>query len=163
MYFYFAAILLAASVAIPQSATIVAVPSQVSGDDKIGNVKVVFTDGHSEMWTKLGECEMPKVSSTGLVGWVRVVGRNDRGYPIDPLVRICWPDGRHKDFSSDDAYIFVEMWNFADNDEALVIKSRGAHGAASYLKYDIKTGAKIGYAHGLFGKDLPLWAQPFSD
>lgn len=82
---------------------------------------------------------------------------------MDDMVRICWPNGRHKDFAANFTYPFIEEWDFANNDRAIVVKSRGPHGPADYDEYDLASGKLIGHAHGLFGKDLPVWAQPFSD
>jgi len=82
---------------------------------------------------------------------------------VDDTVRICWPEGRHKDFAADYTYPFIEMWDFTNHDTAVAIKSRGPHGPADYDEYDLTSGKLIDHAHGVFGKDLPVWAQPFSD
>jgi hypothetical protein len=151
-----------AATVLPRSASVVdAIPADPS--EPTGNIEVTFTDGHSEMWTKLRHAMLPRVSSTGLVGWATFRSRNYRGYPMDDTVRICWPNGRHKDFAADETYPFIEAWNFANKDTALVIKSRGPHGAADYDLYDLSSGNILDHAHGLFGHNLPLWAQPFSD
>ena len=155
------AMVLTGAAALPKSASVVDKNPSSLGGYPIGNIRVIFTDGHSEKWTKLGRALLPGVSSTGLVGWAAFKIRNDRGWPVDDTLRICWPDGRHEDFAS--GCPFIEAWNFAGNDAAVVIKSRGSHGSADYDEYDLASGKLIGHAHGLFGKNLPIWAQPFSD
>src|SRR5207244_4631126 len=48
------------------------VVSRPSGRREIGNVKVTFSDGHTEMLTHTGDCYDAKVSPKGNVGWIRV-------------------------------------------------------------------------------------------
>lgn len=156
----FAMVLVGATV-LPKSASVVDKNPFSLGSEPTGNIEVLFTDGHSEKWTKLGRALQPEVSSTGLVGWAAFKILNARGWPVDDTLRICWPDGRHKDFAP--GYPFIEAWNFASNDTAVVIKSRRPHGPADYDEYDLASGKLIDHAHGLLGKNLPVWAQPFSD
>lgn len=151
-----------ASTVLPMRAAVVD-KNPLDLDEPTGNIKVTFTDQHSEKWTKLGRAMLPRVSSTGLVGWATFKFRNYRGDPVDETVRICWPNGRHKDFAANGTYPFIEEWDFANHDTTIVIKSRGLHGSADYDEYDLASGKLIDYAHGLFGANLPVWAQPFSD
>jgi hypothetical protein len=156
------AVLLMGSTVLPKSAAIVD-KRPMDPREPTGNVKVTFTDGHSEKWTTLGKAMMPRVSSSGLVGWTPFHARNFRGYPMNDTVRICWPDGKHRDFAADFTYPFIEAWDFTNHDATVVIKSRGLHGPADYDEYDLASGKLIGHAHGDFGKDLPDWARPFTD
>ncbi len=55
--------------ALPKSAVVV--PTPEDRDSLLGNIKVVFTDAHSEMWTKGGNCGTPHVSRKGDIGWSR--------------------------------------------------------------------------------------------
>ncbi len=144
---------------LPVSAKIV---DRAHEDDVItfGNVLVTFNDGHREKWTKTGHALIPRVSSNGLVGWASFKTMAYKGRPIDDTLRICWPDGHHRDIESG---IYIEAWSFSDRDRSVVIKSRGPHGPAEYRKFDTTTGAILGSARGQVGRDLPLWAQPFSD
>jgi hypothetical protein len=151
---------LASSAILPKSAVIVDAHDKL-GDNSVGNVKVLFTDGHSELWTKLGKSLLPRVSATGLVGWAHALFINARGWPVDSVLRVCWPDGHHKDFKADSA--FIEIWNFVENDTAVVIKSRGAHGPAAYIKYDLRSGKDLAHADAFSGTPLPGWAKPYSD
>ena len=136
----------------------VPVPSEGSlGDNPAGNVRVLFNDGHAEMWTKEGKCLMPQISPIyHLVGWVRFSVRNARGWPLDGTVRICWPDGHHKDFGGN-ILPFIEQWHFALDDSAIIVKSRGPHGPAGYYEYDLHTGKVMDQAYGLSGSALPPW------
>src|SRR2546430_17667008 len=45
----------------------------------VGNVQVTFSDGHRETWTRSLQCELPKVSASGIVGWTYATGRDSRG------------------------------------------------------------------------------------
>jgi len=57
---------------------------------------------------------------------------------------------------------FIEDWWFTDGDATVVIKSRGRHGPAYYVKYDIRTSKALGSASG-FNPELPEWAKPYAD
>jgi hypothetical protein len=155
--------LAAAEPSKPESATIIDVPSERrSSGYHIGNIKVQFTDGHTEMWTRGGKCLMPQVSAKGHVGWTRYTDRNDYQEPVNNILRIRFPDGRIRDFEANGS--FIEEWAFADNDSAVVIKSRGRHGPSSFVKYDLFTGRRLGVVGGsITYANLPEWAQPFAD
>jgi hypothetical protein len=160
---FMAALLLAAAVPLPRSASIVDVTGKLSGQP-LGNVKVVFADGHAEIWARQGRALLPRVSGTGLVGWLYFEIRDAQGIPVDDRLTVFWPDGkRHQEFAADGAFPFIERWDFAAGDSAVVIKSRAEHGPADYREFDLATGKLIGHAHGLFDDDLPPWARPFSD
>src|SRR5438045_3605095 len=59
---------------------------------------------------------------------------------------------------------FIEEWAFADSDSAVIIKSRGRHGPAHYIKYDLRTGQVIDSVGLSTPYDrMPTWAQPFAD
>jgi hypothetical protein len=148
---------------MPESASIVDVPSERRNYGyHIGNVKVRYTDGHTEMWTRGGKCLMPQVSAKGHVGWTRYTDRNDYREPVNNILRIRFPDGRIRDFEANGS--FIEEWAFEDNDSAVVIKSSGRHGPSSFVKYDLFTGLRLGVVGGsITYPNLPEWAQPFAD
>ena len=129
------------STVLPKSATVIDAKEDVVGET-VGNIQVTFTDGHKEKWTKLDKSMLPKVSATGLVGWAKYDELGYRDYPVFDEIRIVWPDEHHRDFQSTDSCI--EAWDFADNDSAIIIKSREGHGAPDFLKYDISTGKVLG-------------------
>jgi hypothetical protein len=146
----------------PVKAEIVDVPAERRDwGMPIGNVKVTFSDGHTEMWTKEGKALHAKASSTGIVGWSRYTQRNSHDEPVNSKLRILLSE---KDIKDIDAGPFIEEWDFADHDTAVVIKSRGRHGSASIVKFDIKSGKQLGSTGGAtLYKDMPEWAKPFAD
>jgi len=146
----------------PTSVTIVDVPSERRDyGTHIGNVKVRFSDGHSEVWTSLGRCMDAQVSATGLVGWTRYTTRNYYGEPVNSILRVRFRDGTLKDFQHGP---FIEEWAFTDNDTTVVIKSRGRHGPATYIKYSLSTQKVIdAVGRSTPYNDMPKWAQPFAD
>jgi hypothetical protein len=149
----------------PTGVTIIDVPSE-RRDYKIniGNIKVRFSDGHSEVWTSLGRCMHAHVSPTGLIGWTRYTTRNHYGEPVNSVLRVRFRDGTIKDFQAYSNGPFIEEWGFADDDAAVVIKSRGRHGPAYYMKYNLRTGQVIDTAGISPPYDrLPTWAQPYAD
>ena len=67
-----ASLVAASSIEKPNGVAIIDVPSERRDyGTNIGNVKVQFSDGHSEVWTSLGRCMYAQVSPTGLIGWTR--------------------------------------------------------------------------------------------
>jgi hypothetical protein len=155
--------LTAATTSLPQSAVIIPVPAE-QGDMSfpIGNVKVTFTDGHTEMWTKQGRAAFPQVSSAGIVGFALFT----KLIPPDPDfndLRLVWPDEHHKDYASKPDRPIIEQWGFADNEATIVLQTRGTHGPAEFLKYNIATGKLIAQADVGVDSPLPDWAQPYAD
>ena len=149
----------------PKSVSIVDVPRERRDyGSNIGNIKVRFTDGHSETWTSLGRCMDAHGSRRGLVGWTRYTERNDYQEPVNNTLRIRFLNGKIRDFKAFFNGPFIEDWGFADGDSAVVIASRARHGHAYYLKYDIATGKLIGTVEVPPSYDeLPKWAQPYAD
>ena len=152
-------LLLTASTVLPKSAVIVD-SKENFGTELIGNVKVTFTDGHSEKWTNNREAMLPKVAKTGLVGWARYETLY-RYLPAFTTVRIVWPDGHHRDFEGGD--VFIEAWDFVADGSAVIIKSREAHGSPNVRKYDIETGKVLAEADGHFNQVWPEWARAYAD
>src|SRR5438067_1719873 len=98
----------ASPLAKPQDVSIVDVPAERRDyATHIGNIKVWFTDGHTEMWTEDGRCLIPHTSSAGYVGWTRYTSRNSYGEPFNNLLRVRFPDGTHHDFR---VGVFIEDW-----------------------------------------------------
>jgi hypothetical protein len=148
----------------PQSVTIVDVPRERRDyGTNIGNIKVRFSDGRSEVWTSRGRCLHAHVSPNGVVGWTRYTTRNDHQEPVNNTLRIRFLDGSIKDFQVLRGP-FIEEWSFADRDSAVVIKSRGRHGPAYYSKHSLRTGRVIDSVDVSTPYNrLPTWAQPFAD
>jgi hypothetical protein len=151
--------------ATPESVTIIGVPRERRAyGTHIGNIRVQFTDGHSEVWTSLGRCMHAQISPSGLVGWTWFSDRNYYQEPVNRTLRVRFLSGRIKDFEAYPNGPFIEQWAFADADSAVVIKSRGRHGPAYYVKYDLHTGKLIETVGISTPKEqLPKWAQPVAD
>lgn len=146
----------------PVDAVIIDVPAERRDwGSPIGNVKVTFSDGHTEMWTKEGKCLHAKASSTGLVGWTRYTERNNHGEVVNSTLRILITESNIQDL---EAGPLIEAWDFTDGDKSVVIKSRGRHGPANFVKYDINSAKVIDSVKTYLPyNELPDWAQPFSD
>jgi hypothetical protein len=147
----------------PRKVTITDVPSERRDYGiKIGNIKVLFFDGHSETWTSGGKCMIPHISRKGYVGWTRYTDRNDHQEPVNYLLRIRLLNGRVKDFPCFSQGPFIEAWGFADHDSAVVIQSEGRHGPDYYIKYDIATQRVLGTVEvSTPYNELPDWAKPY--
>jgi HAMP domain-containing protein len=57
---------------------------------------------------------------------------------------------------------FIEGWDFTQDWERLVIKSRGAHGPATIELFSLRDGLAI-EAVQAYEKNLPDWAAPYAD
>lgn len=152
--------------AVPVAASIVE-QTTISKDVtrlKIGNVKVRFSDGHSEMWTKGGQCVMPQVSSSGLVGWVRFSALNeDYAEPITSTIRVVGHDEKWQDYTVP-AAPYIEDWAFTSDERFLLIASRHRHGPPYYYKFDLRSGEILDQCGPCkYDEKRPNWARTFSD
>ena len=147
---------------VPRSASVVPVLSeQRDYGIPIGNIKVQFSDGHSELWTKDGRSLLPHVSRSGVVGWSRFVSRNVYGEPFNNLLRIHPPDRPSREFQ---VGRFIEDWGFSDDGVSVSIKCRGRHGPSYLYQYEIGTGKLLDSITRSVPYDgLPEWAKPFAD
>ena len=70
-------------------------------------------------------------------------------------------NGSTKEFRPNpDGGPFIEEWNFVDNDSGIVIKSRGYHGPASFIKYDLVSGKVTGKQDGYIEfEKMPKWGS----
>jgi hypothetical protein len=128
---------------------------------EIGNVKVTFSDGHTEVLTHTGDCYDAKLSPKGNVGWIRV-GKGERA-KNSVVVRL--PDGATKNFPPFGENVFISDWRLADDGKTLIIKSMGHHGPSSYAQYDLASGKVIdsrGPGYTPYAK-LPPWAKLVAD
>jgi hypothetical protein len=150
---------------VPKSAEVVDIPAKMAEEGiKSGNIKVTFSDGHSEIVTRQSNCDKPRVDSGGLVGWVHFSGLDRRNYALDDIVQLRLLDGSIKEFKPHPEAPFIQEWGFADNGSSIVIQSMQHHGPPYYIKYDIKSGRSTGTVNQYLPYDkLPKWAQPFSD
>jgi len=158
----------ASPAASPKEVDIVDVSAAFAGRlDKIGNVKVSFTDGRTEVLTKDGCCLKPEVSPAGAVGWIhfRGLGGRDKDMLMNEVLQVRLPSGKTSEFkpeSEEGDTLFIEKWGFADGGASVVMKTRSYHGPAGISKYDIKSGKITGNVNGA-SDELPKWAEPYSD
>lgn len=126
----------------------------------IGNVRVTFADGHSEMWTRLGRCMELRRSASGLVGWSRYTRRNSYGEPVNNVLRVMVTNSRWLDFQT--GLPFIRDWDFAEEDESVVVVSGGRHGAGVMECFSLKTGKQTGGVKESAAKaEMPEWARKF--
>ncbi|HZQ18308.1 MAG TPA: hypothetical protein VFA90_06270 [Terriglobales bacterium] len=153
----------------PISASVVAVPSTFdSFMIQTGNIRVTFSDGHSELLTTDGNCTSPQISDNGLIGWIWVdkskvdlAAMNREGR--DTVV-IQLPNNGRKEFAPNAAGPFIGRWSFVDGGRAVAIQSSGYHGPSLYIEYDVSTGKVIDHVDQYVPYDqLPSWAKQISD
>ncbi len=126
----------------------------------IGNVRVTFADGHTEMWTRLGRCMELRRSASGLVGWSRYTTRNAHGEPVNNVLRVMVTNSRWQDFQTE--LPFIRDWDFAEEDESVVVVSGGRHGAGIMQCFSLKTGKLTGTVNEATKKEkMPEWARKF--
>ena len=153
---------------IPKSASIVVVPY----DEFLvptGNVKVIFADGHSELWTHGGDCHAVKLSGSGSVGWIRMDKKSVDTHRMmltgkDSLI-VRTANGELKEFPPFDENVGIMEWRFADDGRVIIVKSMGFQGPASYAKYEVSTGRLLdsrGPSYTPYDS-LPSWAKPLAD
>jgi hypothetical protein len=100
----------------------------------------------------------PKVSPTGHVGWTQCSGFDQKGYAMNQKLIIHLRNGVTKQFKANPDAPFIEAWTFVDNDSEVLIQSRGFHGPASYIRYDLATGRKTNEKAGRDDSEaLPKW------
>jgi len=136
-----------------------------------GNVKVTFTDGHTEVLTHTGDCHNAKVSAKANVGWIRLGKTESVPGPRrtiqtgkDSLV-VRLPDGTTKKFPPFGENVCIMDWRFADDGKTLIVRSMGYHGPSSYVQYDLASGKVIdsrGPDYTPYA-ELPPWAKPLAD
>jgi hypothetical protein len=149
----------------PKSAAVVDIPpAEAELGIKAGNIQVMFTDGHSDNVTKNGNCMKPHVSDKGNMGWTQCTNFDRKGYAMNEKLVIKLVSGGTKEFRPNPSAPFIEDWSFTDNDSAIVIKSRGAHGPASFVRYDLATGRMTQKKDGRSDAEkAPSWAQLLSN
>jgi hypothetical protein len=148
----------------PKDVSIVGAPAPSEGR-KIGDVKVTFTDGHSEVLTHTGDCYDAKVSATGNVGWIRRakmkhVGNKEVALNKDAVV-VRFLSGKTRTFPPLGENHFVMDWKFADDDKTVIVRSMGYHGPSSFVQYDLASGKALdsrGPDYTPYAK-LPAWAK----
>jgi hypothetical protein len=147
------ALFLAATPVLPREATIIDSPTPGAPFAR-GNVLVTFSDGHREKWTRNGHALLPAVSTRGEVGWVRET--TESGYRVLRTLRVCGPDGHHRDIVVD--MPVIERWMFSPDGSTVILRFRGRHGPENFAEYDVATGKLLREADGQVNDDAPDWA-----
>lgn len=151
----------------PASARIEPVFKLPESDEKIGNVIVEYADGTKDAWTLKGNCEDPKVSADGHVGWIVCELAEDgkslklyREVAIGSHLKVCY---RGRTVANLAAFKpFIEDWNFAPDGRHVVVKSRAAHGVAYIELFGLGNGPAESRVKA-YEEHLPAWAEPFRD
>jgi hypothetical protein len=132
-----------------------------------GNIKVTFSDGHSELLTDQGNCLSSRILSPGLVGWIELdkadlaLEAESRRAKGALIVRLL--DGSRKTFLTNPAAPFIENWGFSADGTTVAIQSSGHHGPRFYIEYYIETGEKKEeIVRNAANEKLPLWARHIS-
>ena len=146
----------------PISAEIVDVASERKDwGEPIGNIRVKYAGGRSELWTRLGRCMHVRCSESGIVGWTRYTSRNLYGDPVNSILRIMVATDRWLDFQ---AGPFIEDWLFSERDTTVIVRSRGRHGPSTIQRFSLTTGKLIDSTKGSdHYADTPDWAKPLAD
>ncbi len=155
--------------AIPKRASIIVVPTRYNGYiATTGNVKVTFSDGHTEVWTQSGDCYNVKISPKGRVGWIRIDRKSVEPARMivvgkDSLV-VRSPNGTTKQFPPFGENGHIMDWRFTD-DIAVTIRSMGYHGPSSFVRCDLMTGKIVDSRGPNYTPyaELPAWAKPLAD
>ena len=152
----------------PVSAVVIpATSGNSSGESHLGDIKVTFSDGHTEVVTHDGKCSEPKASKKGDVGWVHCTNVKESRYgPHGENERLVVRSlsGKTREFKPSSMGPFIHYWDFTANDSAVVMSSTGFHGPTLFIKYELTSGkvtAEVSSAHcdNDYNK-LPKWAQP---
>ena len=135
--------------------------------EPIGNVIVKYADGSEDAWTLKGNCEDPKVSADGHVGWVVCELAEDgkslklyHGVAIGSHLKVYY---RGKPVANLAAFKpFIEGWSFWSDGRHVVAKSRAAHGVAYIELFALRNGPAESRVKA-YEAQLPAWAEPFRD
>ncbi len=146
----------------PISADIV---SAIAAPHGIGNVRVTYSDRSQDIWTTRRNCSLPRVSSTGVVGWTLnspEVKPVTVSYTVrrNPILILCRAGKVIERITSGKG--FIEEWDFIKGQPRLVLLTRSLHGPADVELYDTETGALIERLSAL-DPNLPDWAKPYSE
>lgn len=155
--------------ATPDQVTILVAPSRLDGFyAPVGNVRVTYSDGRTELLTTGGDCRDVHMSAKHDIGWIKMenvhVEPNGAHLSGNDILKIRLADGAMKEFWPHPGTRFIEKWLFTDKDAAVVIRSMGFHGPSSFVKYQISDGRMLGDVPGYTPYDkLPDWAKQLAD
>ena len=148
----------------PVSAQIIVQDGAESEGTPVGNVRVTYADGSTDLWTTKGNCALARVAPDGLVGWT-VRGPETKiaaSYTVRPngTLVLCRKGRVIAEVKS--AKGFIEEWAFVENGSRLVLVTRGAHGPGYIELHDTAAGKLIESVKASTD-NLPLWARPYAE
>lgn len=141
------------------SAEIVSAGGRVAEERHPGNVRVTLTNGRHEMWTRKGNCELPRVSKSGLVGWTRGTAFHSKGALMNDTLIIAREDKVLARIPTD--YPFIDVWDFAGRESCVIVLSGGPHGPGRIGKFRIADGKLLGGCFEGHVDEHPDWAKRF--
>jgi hypothetical protein len=150
---------------IPVQATVQ--PKHNLDSGPVGNVLVTYADGTTDFWTQKGNCELPRVSSQGAVGWV-VCETQPNSSSLKLYDGLAIGSSLVVNFrgriiaSLRPAKPFIEDWAFETDGRHVVVKSRPAHGVALIERFGLHDGPPEAEVEA-YQKGLPDWAQAFGE
>ena len=146
----------------PISARIMWTREREAEPGHFGDVVVTLSNNKTQMWTSSGGCALAKVSRTGLVGWVHGSAFHRTQGLMDHELVLA--KRKHIIRRIDVEYPFINAWDFADGDSAVVIRYGAAHGPGRIGKFRINSGKLLGECSSIEAFDaVPLWAKPFME
>jgi hypothetical protein len=147
----------------PVKAVVIPTKSGQSSEvNQVGNIKITFDDGHSEVVTTDGQCTGAEVSKRGDIVWDHFTGSDRMGYPIDEKLILRTVDGKTRELKPETGYPYVRNSGFSPDQSAVVVMWGGRHSTPIFLKYAIATGKVTERSEvGDYNK-LPKWAKPIA-
>ena len=143
----------------PVLAEIVSGRGRIAEVGRPGNVRVTLANGHREMWTRKGNCELPRVSKSGLVGWTHGTSFHSKGALMNNILIVARERKvltRIRTF-----YSFIDVWDFADADSCVIALSAGPHGPGRIEKFRIEDGELLDGCYEAHVDEQPDWAKRF--
>jgi hypothetical protein len=141
------------------SAEIVSAGGRVAGERHPGNVRVTLTNGRQEMWTRKGNCELPRVSKSGLVGWTRGTAFHSKGALMNDTLIIAREDKLLARIPTD--YPFIDVWDFADQESCVIVLPGGRTVPDESRNSESPTGKLLGGCFEGHVDEHPDWAKRF--
>lgn len=131
----------------------------------VGNL-VLKSHGKKVSLTTTATAQQPKISETGIVGWVDCSQEGKprvlhvaQGVPIGSRLILRHPNGSLLAIPA--ACPIIEEWNFDTEGARVVMKSRGLHGPAVIERFTL-SGMQVGTCK-TYGEKTPKWATPYLD
>jgi hypothetical protein len=135
--------------------------------DPVGNVSITTANRKHLQLTKSATAQQPKVTRSGLVGWIDCSKPSEpgvlnvvKGVPIGSHLILRNLDGSLMTITSGKP--IIEDWGFDPDAIHVTLKSSALHGPAVIERFTIKDGSKNG-ACPAYDPTPPAWAKPYLD